>query len=262
VVGADLENLAAVWRDSPVSAMRPNEVLLVTDFDGTMADIGPDPLQTVALPGALDALRRLSQLLKQVVVLSSRTGADLARLVPLTGVRLIGDSGLAPLTPAEKRALERFNVEATTLMGSIPGAWIEIKPASTTIHLRNAQVTGEEAMALLRPLIKAEGLFGAKGRRVIEVHSRLGGKGTAMSTLLDEFEPGGVVSMGDDENDRAAFEVLSASSLPHVCIGVSSPEVPRDVFARCDFVVPNPHDATAFLQMLAVWASNSPPGSA
>jgi len=183
-------------------------------------------------------------------------------LVPLTGVRLIGDSGLAPLTPAEKRALERFNVEAATLMGSIPGAWIEMKPASTTIHLRNAQVTGEEAMALLRPLIKSEALFGAKGRRVIEVHSRLGGKGTAMSALLDEFEPEGVVSMGDDENDRAAFEVLSARSLPHVCIGVSSPEVPRDVFARCDIVVSSPHDATAFLQMLADWASNSPPGSA
>src|SRR5712692_10105839 len=97
VVRADLENLAAVWRNSPVSALRPSEVLLVTDFDGTMADIGPDPLQTVALPGAVDALRRLSHLLKQVVVLSSRTGTDLARLVPLGGVRLIGDSGLAPL---------------------------------------------------------------------------------------------------------------------------------------------------------------------
>ncbi len=229
--------------------------MLVTDFDGTLAEIGPDPARSTAMPGALDALRRLSRLLKQVVVLSSRTSTELSRLVPVSGVRLIGDSGLAPATPDEKRALERLNTEAAKLLSAVPGAWIEIKPASTTVHLRNAQTTPEEAMALLRPLLKATGLYGAQGRKVIEVHTRYAGKGSALAKLLDEVEPGGAVAMGDDENDRSAFEVLSLSTIPHMCVGISSPEVPPDLFARCDVVLDGPQQATAFLQLLADWAS-------
>ena len=232
--------------------------MLVTDFDGTLAEIGPDPARSIAQPGALDALRRLSRELKEVVVLSSRTADDLSRLVPLSGVRLIGDSGLPAPTQDERRAQERFNAEAAKLLGSFPGVWIEIKPASTTVHLRNAQISGEEAMALLRPLIKATGLSGSQGRKVIEVHTLSGGKGKAIAALLDELEPGGVVSMGDDENDRAVFEVLSAAPIPHMCVGVSSPEVPPDLFARCDLVVDGPAQATAFLQMLVDWASAIP----
>ena len=258
MVRVQLEDIAEVWRRSPVSGVLPQDLMLVTDFDGTLADIGPDPARSAAQPEALDALRRLSRLLKQVVVLSSRTPTDLERLVPVRGVRLIGDSGLAPPTPEEKRALERFNTEAARILGTIPGAWIEIKPASTTVHLRNALTTPEEAMALLRPLLKATGLYGAQGRKVIEVHTRFAGKGTALTKLLDEVEPGGVIGMGDDENDRSAFEVLSACAIPHMCLGISSPEVPPDLFARCDLVVDGPRQATAFLQMLADWAAAFP----
>ena len=258
MVRAELEEIADVWRRSPVSAISPREILVVTDFDGTLAEIGPDPSLTVAVPDALDSLRRLSLALKQVVVLSSRTNTELRRLVPVIGVRLIGDSGLPEPTFEEKRALDRFNAEAAQLFSSITGAWIEIKPASSTVHLRRAQIPGEEAMALLRPLLKATGLSGAQGRRVIEVHTPFAGKGTALAALLDGVDPGGVISMGDDENDRAAFEVLSAHPIPHMCIGVSSPEVPANLFVRCDLVLDGPHQATAFLQMLADWASFPP----
>jgi trehalose 6-phosphate phosphatase len=236
--------------------------MLVTDFDGTLAEIGPDPSRSAALPESLDALRRLTRLLKQVVVLSSRTPTELSALVPLSGVRLIGDSGLAPPTADEERALERFNTESAKLLGSVPGAWIEIKPASTTVHLRNAQISSEEAMALLRPLLKDTGLYGAQGRKVIEIHTRFAGKGTALTALLDEVDPGGVVLMGDDENDRSAFEVLSRSDIPHMCVGVSSPEVPPDLFERCDVVLASPQQASNFLQMLADWAASPPPAGA
>src|SRR2546426_5614332 len=211
--------------------------MLVTAFDGTLAEIGPDPARSAALPGALDALRRLSRLLKKVVVLSSRTPDDLSRLVPVTGVRLIGDSGLPPPNPDEKRALEQFNSEPAKLLGSYPGVWIEIKPASSTVHLRNAKIAGEEAMALLRPLLKANGLLGAQGRKVIEVHSRFGGKGAAVAALLDEGEPGGVIAMGDDANDRPAFELLSAPEIPPPTIGGSPPGGPPHPFPPWDVVL-------------------------
>src|SRR3989442_9471918 len=103
-----LEDITEVWRRSPVSAVLPKDLMLVTDFDGTLAEIGPDPARSAAQPEALDALRRLSRLLNQVVVLSSRTPTELERLGPVSGVRLIRRNGLAPPPPDEKRGPERF----------------------------------------------------------------------------------------------------------------------------------------------------------
>jgi len=256
MVRAELDEIDEVWRNSPVSEIGPSELMLVTDFDGTLADIVPDPVQSEALPESLTALRRLAQKLKEVVVLSSRTSAELSELVPVSGVRLIGDSGLTPPDAHEKRELERFNTEAAKLLGNLPGAWLELKPASTTVHFRNSTASGEEVLALLRPLIKDTGLYGAPGRKVIEVHSRFAGKGTALQALLAEAQPGGVVCMGDDENDRSAFEVVSRLDIPHMCAGVASNEAPPDLFDRCELILAGPSEAARFLQLLADWASS------
>src|SRR6202171_5500252 len=120
--------LLGAWRNSPVAKVAPSEVVLVTDFDGTLADIVPDPAQTVARPEALQALSRLVRLLADVIVLSSRTPEQLERLVPISGVRLIGDSGLAIPRHAQKEALEQFNADVAALLTSIQGAWLEVKP--------------------------------------------------------------------------------------------------------------------------------------
>ena len=229
--------------------------MLVTDFDGTLAEIVPDPVQSLALPESISALRRLTQTIKQVVVLSSRTPTELARLVKLSGVKLIGDSGLTPPSAQERRTMDEFNTESARLLGGLPGVWLELKPASTTIHFRNAQVSGEEILALLRPLLKGTGLYGAMGRKVIEVHSPFAGKGSALLSLLEEVEPGGVVCMGDDENDRSAFEVASGLSIPHMCVGVASSEVAPDLFDRCDGVVNGPQEVCGFLKLLADWSA-------
>jgi trehalose 6-phosphate phosphatase len=255
MVKAELDEIDEVWRNSPVYELSPSELMLVTDFDGTLADIVPDPVQSAALPESLTAVRRLTQKLKQVVVLSSRTSVELAELVPVSGVRLIADSGLTPPDAHERRALERFNAEAAKLLGNLPGAWLELKPASTTVHFRNSTASGEEVLALLRPLVKDTGLYGALGRKVIEVHSRFAGKGTALTAQLTEIEPGGVVCMGDDENDRSAFEVVSRLDIPHMCVGVASDEAPKDLFDRCELIVAGPSEAARFLQLLADWAS-------
>lgn len=250
------KEITEVWRESPVSSVRPAELVIVTDFDGTLAEVVTDPLQAVALPEALAALRRLVKLLAEVIVLSSRTNTELESLVPIPGLRLIGDSGLGLPIPAQKRALERFNAEAAHLLAGIPGAWIEIKPASSAIHFRNAQRTGDEVMALLRPLIDATGLEAAAGRKVIEVHAPKAGKGSALAAILPDLRPGGVVCFGDDENDRSLFAVVSGLAIPHMCVGVDSPEAPAGLFERCDLVVSGPPEAATVMTVITEWAFN------
>ena len=246
---------AAIWRESPVSSVRPDDLLLVSDFDGTLAEIVPEPTHALGLPESLRAMRRLAPVLKKVVILSSRTRLELETLISIPGVLLIGDSGLPPPTVEELYALKVFNAEAAKQLGTVPGAWIEIKPASSAVHFRNAPISGQGVLELLRPLMAQTGLYGSLGRKVIEVHSPNAGKGSTLETLLTRYMPSGFVCMGDDENDRSVFEVASTASIPHLCVGVSSPEVSRNLFDKCDLIVDGPGEASAFLRAIVDWAA-------
>ncbi len=254
----ETDELLGAWRNSPVAAVPPSEVVLVTDFDGTLADIVPDPALTVARPEALQALSRLVRLLADVIVLSSRTNPHLESLVPISGVRLIGDSGLAIPRHAHKEALDSFNADVAVLLSRIAGAWFEVKPASSAIHFRNANLSGEEMLALLEPLLESRPLAAYLGRKVIEVHAPKAGKGSALAALLPGEDPGGVVCFGDDENDRSMFEYVSSLELPHVCVGVSSAEAPAHLFDHCDIVVSGPQEAAALLNEIVEWAEAGP----
>ncbi|HVH64343.1 MAG TPA: trehalose-phosphatase [Candidatus Dormibacteraeota bacterium] len=251
------QEVVGAWRSSPVARIDPSEVILVTDCDGTLAEVVPDPSMAQPRQDSLAALEELVALLADVIVLSSRTPAQLDRLVPVPGVRLIGDSGLLTPRHAHKEALDRFNAEATRLLERVPGSWLEVKPASTAVHFRNAQRSGEEMLALLRPVLEGGKLGASLGRKVIEVHAPKGGKGSALAALLPSEDPGGIVCFGDDENDRSMFEYVSSLEIPHMSIGVWSPEAPHDLFDRCDVVVPGPAGVAAVLAEIVAWAKDS-----
>jgi trehalose 6-phosphate phosphatase len=253
----ETDQITYAWQKSPVARIEPGEVILVTDFDGTLAEVVQDPAAARARPEALEALEQLVRLLADVIVLSSRTPAQLENLVPMSGVRLIGDSGLAIPRKAQKEALDHFNADVSRLLERIPGAWLEVKPASTAVHFRNTDLSGEQMIALLQPLLDGARLEAAVGRKVIEVHAPKAGKGSALAALLPGEDPGGVVCFGDDENDRSMFAYVSSLDVPHMCIGVWSPEAPQNLFDRCDLVVPGPAGATAVLQEIVEWAKAS-----
>lgn len=237
-----------------MSRVPPSELILITDFDGTLADIVPDPTRAAARPEALSALQRLVELLADVIVLSSRTQKDLEERIPIPGVRLVGDSGLALPRHAQKEALEKFNADVSKLLERTPGAWLEAKPASSAIHFRNANMTGEEMLALIQPLLDGSRLSAALGRKVIEVHAPKGGKGAFLAAFLPAEDPAGVVCFGDDENDRSVFDYVRRLDIPHLAVGVYSPEAPRDLFDSCDLVVNGPAEAAALLNEIAEWA--------
>src|SRR3979490_189385 len=247
--------LVSAWRNTPAASVPPSELVLVTDFDGTLADIVPDPAKTVARPEALQGMSRLVRLLADVIVLSSRTAAQLEQLVPISGVRLIGDSGLAPPRHAHKDALEQFNADVAMVLKRIPGAWLEVKPASSAIHFRNTGLNGDEMLTLIQPLLDGRPLAAYLGRKVIEVHAPKAGKGTALAALLPAEDPGGVVCFGDEETDWRMFEYVSSLEIPHTCVGVNSPEAPAHLFDRCDVVVNGPEEAVAILNEIVEWAA-------
>lgn len=248
------QTIAKAWRASPVSRVEPADVILVTDFDGTLADIVPDPSRAEARPEALEALSRLTGLLADVIVLSSRTPDDLQERIQILDLRLIGDSGLALPRHAHRRALDQFNHDVSKVLARTPGASLEEKPASSAVHFRNADMSGEEMLALLKPLLDGGRLAASLGRKVIEVHVPNAGKGSALAALLPAEDPGGVVCFGDDENDRSMFEYVGRLDIPHLCVGVDSPEAPKDLFGRCDLVLCGPPEVALLLGQIVEWA--------
>src|SRR3989442_12353088 len=93
----ETDRITDAWLRSPLARIQPGEVILVTDFDGTLAEIVQDPAAARARPEALEALEQLVPLLADVIVLSSRPPAQVEHLVAVPAVPLLGDS--APATP-------------------------------------------------------------------------------------------------------------------------------------------------------------------
>ena len=119
------EALRAALDESGVMRLAPSDVILVTDFDGTLSEIVSDPSQAVINQESLEALRRLSCTLGHVAILSSRSAGELEQRVPVECVELIGDSGLGDMTSDERRRIDMFNVEASRVLADVPGVWME-----------------------------------------------------------------------------------------------------------------------------------------
>ncbi|MDQ2964638.1 MAG: hypothetical protein M3R57_02180, partial [Chloroflexota bacterium] len=159
--GAESGWRAARDRALELLAGRP-PFLVVTDFDGTLAPVSPDPMGAVIEPIGRRAIRRLARLAEErphrivVVVLSGRTALDVAGRVRVGGVRYLGNHGLeggdlARLNRAERMAvaiepeLARW-VEPARALGDAVAAllghpewlFVERKGPSVAFHFRAA----------------------------------------------------------------------------------------------------------------------------
>jgi len=236
---------------SRLGDVRPGQLLLATDFDGTLAPITAQPETASALPANLAIIDLLIDCGVHVAVISGRAQNDLRRRVPIAGSRLLGDNGIGGPTVDERRALDRFNSKAGPVIARQAGVWLESKPGSTSVHYRNAPTSGPDLRAAMLPLANRFGLVATAGRMVIEVAPRRASKGRALLTLIAGLEPVAVVYAGDDETDLGVFAMLSGLPRPHLSVGVSSAERPAKDFRDCDLVVDGPDGMNGFLRVLS-----------
>ena len=232
----------------------PDALLLASDFDGTLAEIVPRPASASALPENINALERLVTRVLRVVVISGRPTAALRDLVPVAGVLLLGDYGLGEPDTDERLALARFNAEVGRLVSQWSGVRVEPKPGSTSVHYRAEPSAGEEVMRAVAQVAERYGLRARVGRMVVEVTPTRARKEIALGRLIEELGPRAVVYSGDDTGDRGCFEILVGLALPHLAIGVASPEADRELFAACDLVVDGPRELAPILSRIADWA--------
>ena len=265
----------------------PRPLLVIADFDGTLAPITLDPLATTIDPLARLALRRLARVAGQrpglvvPVILSGRTPGDVAGRVRVGGMRYLGDHGIAGGVLPRRGRPERLRVHVPpALWDAVPAAnaladavgralghpawlFIERKGPSVAFHFRQApspDAAREQVLAALSAIEAREGgidLVRIEGRMVVELRPvGVGGKGAAAERLLGELRPGAAIALGDDRTDAEAFAVLRAAreqdGLGALTIGVDAGhEVPPAILDEADVIVASPHEAARLLSALA-----------
>lgn len=249
----------------------PASTAVLSDFDGTLATIAPDPTTVRPLPGVAAALTGLARSFGRVAVVSGRPLSFLAdRLVDdggasvtASGVRLVGLYGLEASTP-DGGVVTAPGVEAwrpvvaevaDRLERTVPdGVWVEPKGSAVTVHWRRAPDAADRATALASAEGHRTGLAAHPGRMSYELRPPLPvDKGSVVETLTEGF--GAACYLGDDLGDLPAFAALSRLAdrrgLRAVTVAAVDDESPPEVLAAADVAVEGPAGALAVLRWLA-----------
>ena len=219
-------------------------LLVVADFDGTLAPGSRDPGAAAIDPVAQRALRRLAGLAAErpdrlrVVVLTGRTVRDVASRVRVGGIEYLGDHGLqhgwlprgarsSALAVETEAGFDAQRDPAEALAAGVAAelgepAWlfVERKGPSVAFHVRQADdvAAARAAVVAAIELVEAReglvdhGLAHYRGRSVVDLRPRdAGGKREAVERLLARERAGGIVVLGDELSDVDAFAAVVAA---------------------------------------------------
>ncbi|MBQ1106717.1 trehalose-phosphatase [Streptomyces anulatus] len=255
---------------------RPDRAVVALDFDGTLADIVPDPEQARAHPGTVAALAALAPKVAAVAVITGRPAGVAVRYGGFAGV-----PGLEHLVVLGHYGAERWDAVTGTVNAPAPhpgvaavraelpgvlhefdswhGTWIEEKGQAVAVHTRRAQdpqAAFETLRGPLGELAAKHGLIVEPGRLVLELRPPGMDKGVALATFVAELDAESVIYAGDDLGDLAAFAAVEKlrtegpDGIPGLLVCSGSTEVP-ELAERADLSVPGPAAVVAFLAALA-----------
>lgn len=218
--------------------VRGSPLVLLFDVDGTLAPIAPHPddarvpERTTRVLGALAAMTDV-----HVGVVSGRAAAEARAMIGVAGAWAIGNHGLEIIDPSGAPtvddgaeafigAMANVASELTRALARWPGAYVENKRLTLSVHVRQAD-TGivPDLTHAVTGIATRAGLRVTSGNKVLEVRPPVAvDKGTAVRALavrLGAGVPGSsVVFAGDDATDEDAMRALRAWRVDAVTIHV------------------------------------------
>jgi len=242
-----------------------NFISLFLDFDGTLVPIAPlpeYPRLDAGIARTLNLLSRQESLLTTII--SGRAIEDLYARVRLERLIYAGNHGLEifgrqlrfvePLASARRGQLEALSEELLLALGSIPGAIVENKGLSASVHCRTA--TEEDRVEIQRVVYACAARYSAlfhvnPGRKVFDIVPRTDWhKGRAVQWINQHLGESGQLDiyLGDDVSDEDAFCVLPEAIT--IRVGTSGETCAR-------YRLPDPAAVHEFLVWLS--ASGFPP---
>lgn len=211
------------------------QVLLALDFDGTLAEIVPDPADATLPESIFKLLEALNNQPRfTVAVVSGRSLVDLKERVKLPDVAYAGDHGLEISGPGFHHIppeAEEFRTTVAEIgealeaaLKGIPGVIFEHKGLSMSIHYRLTP-SGQRAAALrtirrvTKPYLDRDAVRVVKGKEVVNLLPPVDWhKGAALKWLINLLDTmprrvGGIlpIYIGDDVTDEDAFKAVRES---------------------------------------------------
>jgi len=211
------------------------QVLLALDFDGTLAEIVPDPADATLPESIFKLLEALNNQPRfTVAVVSGRSLVDLKERVRLPDVAYAGDHGLEISGPGFHHIppeAEEFRTTVAEIgealeaaLEGIPGVIFEHKGLSMSIHYRLTP-SGQRAAALrtirrvTKPYLDRDAARVVKGKEVVNLLPPVDWhKGAALKWLINLLDTmprrvGGIlpIYIGDDVTDEDAFKAVRES---------------------------------------------------
>lgn len=247
--------------------MTSSLLLLCCDFDGTLASIADHP---AAARLSLRTRRLLQQLSRRrdvrVVLVSGRALSDLKGLVRLRGLWYVGNHGLElqgpavrfvhPGARASRPVLARVAEAIRSALRPIPGAWVEDKGLSLSVHWRRVSSSARRRVhrlinAASAPFVRVGAVKLRRGKCVAEVLPPVRwDKGAALKWLVPRLCPARhprpqVIYLGDDRTDESAFRAARKLGGCAVMVG----RIRRRSAAQC--WLRDPNEVRAWLTRLA-----------
>ncbi|MEV8351312.1 trehalose-phosphatase [Streptomyces niveus] len=266
VTSAGADGLAALLA-------RPGKAVVALDFDGTLAEIVPDPEQARAHPGAVPALVALAPHVASVAVITGRPADVAVRYGGFAGV-----PGLEHLVVLGHYGAERWDAVSSAVHAPPPhpgvaaaraellgllerfdawqGTWTEDKGRAVAVHTRRAadpQGAFDALRAPLADLADRHGLMLEPGRLVLELRPPGMDKGVALAEYVRETGAETIVYGGDDLGDLPAFatvDTLRSKGHPGLLLCSGTGEVP-ELAEKADLVLPGPAALIDFLASVA-----------
>ncbi|RIH88985.1 trehalose-phosphatase [Calidithermus roseus] len=189
-------------------AHRP--LLVICDYDGTLAPMAIHPSQAFPQRGAREALRALQEHPeRQIVVLTGRRAREVVDFLELPRLRVIGLHGLEwPGRPEPPRDREAIRLIVSRLP-QVEGLWLEDKGWTLAVHYRDTPESQQlKAAQLLAAVPLPAGWEAMPGKKVCEYRPIGYGKGWAVEQLALEHPSHHPVFIGDDRTDEEAFAAV------------------------------------------------------
>ena len=200
-----MPHLLNVWTSVAPRLSDAPGVLLLLDYDGTLAPIAPRPELAVLPAAARRVLADLSVHPRfRPGIISGRGLSDLRERVGVPGIIYAGNHGLEiigagddfvhPQAAGLRPALERVGSELQSRLAGYPGVLVEDKGLTLSVHYRQTDT------ALVPPVERTfddvvsaapVGLKVTRGKMVLEVRPDVAwGKGNAIAKLMEGYIEG------------------------------------------------------------------------
>jgi len=225
---------------------------ILSDIDGTLAPIVPDPAAAAVSPRTRRLLEALIARGVKVALVSGRDVEAARRIVGIQTAAYAGNHGLHIYlggTTETTEEVQHYLSQARTVLAQIktvpcPGVTIEDKGPVIAFHYRNAgdEASAREAIFAAIRSARSAGQFSVyEGRKVIELRPPLEiNKGTAIVHLAERLGIRSAIALGDDMTDMDMFKgiaQLRKKGIAAATIAVWSEEAPPELLRATDYYV-------------------------